>query len=182
MGKLTARIAKELIAHEGIVPEAYKDSKGIWTWSVGITNASGHIVDPRYIDHPQTLERCIEIYLWLLAVKYIPPVDAAFKGFKLSEAQFGAALSFHYNTGAIGGAEWVTRWKEGKTGAAKTAIMNWKNPPEVLSRRTKERDLFFDGKWAGKGKSLVYSVSKPSYQPVKARSVDVSTIIDRLLP
>ena len=64
--KLTRRAAKELIAHEGIVREAYKDSVGVWTWSIGITNASGHQVHPRYLDNPQSLEKCLQIFIWLL--------------------------------------------------------------------------------------------------------------------
>ena len=74
---ITPRIAAELIAHEGIVREAYRDSVGVWTWSVGITDASGHRVG-RYRDHPQPLSRCLEIYLWVLQNRYLPAVLQAF--------------------------------------------------------------------------------------------------------
>ena len=86
MTKLTARIAKELIEHEAIVREAYKDSKGIWTWSVGVTSASGHTVFPAYKDNPQTIRKCLEVYIWLLRKKYIPAVEAAFAGHALTQA------------------------------------------------------------------------------------------------
>ena len=33
---LTRRTLLELVYHEGIVLEAYKDSKGIWTWGIGV--------------------------------------------------------------------------------------------------------------------------------------------------
>lgn len=39
--KITARVALELASHEGLVRQAYKDSVGVWTWSIGITSASG---------------------------------------------------------------------------------------------------------------------------------------------
>ena len=52
---ITVKIAQEIVSHEAIVREAYKDSVGVWTWSVGITNASGHKVFPRYKDNPQSL-------------------------------------------------------------------------------------------------------------------------------
>ena len=98
--KITPRIAAELIAHEGIVREAYKDSVGVWTWSIGVTDASGHLVG-RYKDNPQSLERCFEIFEWLLRTRYLPAVQEAFAGHELKEHELGGALSFHYNTGAI---------------------------------------------------------------------------------
>lgn len=77
MREITPRIALELIVHEGIVTEAYKDSVGVWTWSVGVTDASGHTVFPRYKDRPQPLEHCIGVYLWLsIGVQTGPPIGA----------------------------------------------------------------------------------------------------------
>lgn len=180
---LTARVALELISHEAIVQEAYKDSKGIWTWGVGVTNASGHTVYPRYKDNPQTIARCIEVYLWLLRERYIPDVAAAFEGFALSEAQFAAALSFHYNTGGIKKASWVTQWKDNNPGAAHRSFLLWNKPPEIIGRRKKERDLFFDGKWSSDGTAIVYPVKKPSYTPDwrNAQRIDVRSTIEEML-
>lgn len=162
---VTTRIAAELVGHEAIVPEAYKDNVGIWTWGVGVTNASGHTVYPRYKDNPQKLEKCLEIYIWLLRTKYAVGVQKAFEGHPLTEAQFGAALSFHYNTGAIFTADWVKLWKAGEIAKARTSFMNWSKPASIIPRREKERDLFFDGVWSGDGKATIYPVLKPSYQP-----------------
>ena len=72
--KITPRIAAELISHEAIVREAYLDSVDVWTWSVGITSASGHTVWPRYLDNPQTLRRCFEVYEWAIRTNYLPAV------------------------------------------------------------------------------------------------------------
>lgn len=173
-GQITERIALELIAHEAIVREAYKDSVGVWTWGVGVTSASGHLVE-RYKDNPQTIQRCLEVYLWLLRERYAPAVVEAFKGVALTEAQFGAALSFHYNTGAIGKATWVKLFKAGQVDAAKASFMEWRNPPEIVPRRKKERDLFFSGVWSGDGLATVYEVAKPSYSPKwsSAKRIDV---------
>jgi lysozyme len=172
---ITERVALELISHEAIVQEAYKDSVGIWTWSVGVTNASGHPVDG-YKDKPQPISKCLEVYVWLLEKKYAPAVRTAFSGTPLTEAQFAAALSFHYNTGAIGRASWVTAFKQGDIAKARTAFMQWKNPPEILKRRQAERDLFFDGRWSNDGKASVIPVRKPSYQPdfAKAKRLDIT--------
>ena len=180
--KITAKVAQEIISHEAIVREAYKDSVGVWTWSIGITNSSGHKVYPRYLDNPQPLKRCLEIFEWLLREKYMPDVDAAFQGFTLSEEQVAAALSFHYNTGGIKKATWVTQWKNGETEKAYQSIMNWKSPPEIIPRREKERELFFHGVWSNNGTAIEYSVRKPSYSPdwASAKTVEISSILSEL--
>ena len=180
--KITRNVALEIISHEAIVPEAYKDSVGVWTWGVGVTNASGHQVYPRYKDKPQPLEKCIEVFLWLLETKYAPAVRAAFKK-PLTESQFAAALSFHYNTGAIGRADWVKYWNAGSVDAAHDSIMNWSKPAAIIPRRMKEQTLFFRGIWSNDGKVTVLGVNKPSYTPKwsSAQRIDVTEIIDNLL-
>lgn len=162
--KLTKRGLLELIAHEAIVLETYKDSKGIWTWGIGVTNASGHRVD-RYKNNPQTVEKVVEIFKWLIETKYLPAVLEAFAGVELNENQLAAALSFHYNTGAIGRASWVKSFKQGKQERARQEFMNWSKPEEIIPRRQKECNLFFDGKWTEAPKVLVIPISKPSYRP-----------------
>lgn len=180
--RVTARIALELVGHEAIVQEAYKDSKGIWTWGVGVTSRSGHMVE-RYKDNPQPIRRCLEIYIWLLETRYLPDVLEEFDGFDLTEAQLGAALSFHYNTGKIGKASWCDSFKAGKIAQARAQFMEWRKPPEIIERREKERDLFFDGRWSGDGKPTLYQVSKPSYSPrwSSAKEIDIRADIEALL-
>lgn len=181
--KITVKIAMELVGHEGIVREAYKDSVGVWTWSVGITNSSGHKVHPRYKDKPQKIKRCLEIYEWVLSKKYVPAVVEVFVGHSLTEEQFGAALSFHYNTGGIRKAKWAKLWKKGDVDGAREAFMNWSKPPEIIGRREKERDLFFDGTWTGDGTAVEYPVKKPSYTPDwgGAKTVDIKAVLEDIL-
>ncbi|NLR69821.1 lysozyme [Novosphingobium sp. ERN07] len=180
MRELTPRIALELIAHEGIVTEAYKDSVGVWTWSVGITDASGHKVFPRYKDKPQPLEHCIGVYLWLLREKYLPPVLAAFGPHDPTEAELGAALSFHWNTGAIARASWIGRFVKGDVDGARKAMLDWARPASLLPRRRKEQALFFDGRWSEDGTALVYGVAKPSYRPSGGKRVQVRALVEGL--
>lgn len=180
MRTLTPRIALELIAHEGIVTEAYKDSVGVWTWSVGVTDASGHKVFPRYRDKPQPLEHCIGVYLWLLRERYLPPVLAAFGRHDPTEAQLGAALSFHWNTGAIGRAAWVSRFVRGDVAGARKAMLDWARPTAVLPRRRKEQALFFEGQWSNDGTAIVYGVAKPSYRPTEGKRVQVLALVEQL--
>lgn len=183
MNYLTPRIVCEVLSHEAIVLEAYLDSKGIWTWAGGVTNASGHRVHPRYLDKPQTLQRCLEVSIWLMQNVYLPPVLRAFAGYELSEHELGAALSFHYNTGKIESASWVHLVKQGKTAEAKKSFMQWKNPPEILKRRSAECDLFFSGAWSNDGAALVYPVRKPSYQPDfrNVKRVAVKSVVEQIM-
>lgn len=164
----------ELISHEGAVLEAYKDSKGVWTWGIGVTNASGHRVFPRYLDNPQSLQRVLEIFVWLVREKYEPAVVKAFHPIKLSEHQLAAAVSFHYNTGGIERASWVREFKAGRIASAKRSFMNWSKPKEIIPRRRAERDLFFDAKWTDPKKMTVYPVT-PRKTPdwSRARRVDI---------
>lgn len=179
---LTLKVAMELICHEAIVLEAYRDSKNIWTWGIGVTDASGHSVG-RYKDNPQSLAHVLKIYIWLLREKYLPDVLKAFEGYVLSESQLAAALSFHYNTGAIGRASWVTKVKAGDMAGARKSIMEWRRPPEIIERRTKERDLFFEGKWCNDGKARVLGVRKPSYYPDwrSSKRVDISAALQEAM-
>lgn len=176
---ITERIQLEILEHEGIVPEAYKDSVGVWTWGCGVTNASGHKVG-RYKDNPTTILRCLEVYEWLIRTKYLPEVLKAFSGFPLTEAQLGGALSFHWNTGKIGKANWVSLVKAGKVKEARAAIMNWATPKEIIGRRQLERNLFFDGVWSSDGLINVYTrVRKPAYTPdwSSAKQTDVREML-----
>lgn len=153
--RVDADVALEVASHEAIIRQAYKDSVGKWTWSVGLTSATGHKVE-RYISRPQTLEHCLAVYAWALN-NYADRVRQTFKGHTLSKAQFTAALSFHWNTGSIHKASWVDAWKRGDVADAKRRFMLWANPPEIIGRRRKERDLFFGGKWSNDGAMTEYT-------------------------
>lgn len=173
--ELSDRSLLELLSHEGIVREAYKDSVGVWTWGVGVTDASGHHV-LRYKDNPQPISKVIEIFKWLIATKYLPDVKKAFT-VELNEAQLAAALSFHYNTGAIKNASWVKSFNKGDVDKAYQEIMNWRTPSSIIERREKERDLFFNGHWSNDGMATVYTVvNKPSYTPrwSSAKRIDIT--------
>lgn len=170
--RLSEKILGELISHEGIVPEAYRDSVGVWTWGIGVTNSSGHRVN-RYKDNPQPLSKVFDIFDWLVRTKYLPAVKKAFNK-PLTDEQLAAALSFHYNTGAINRASWVKSFNAGDASKARKEFMNWSTPKSIIERREKERDLFFDGKWSSNGTALVYQgVSRPSYQPRNPKRINI---------
>lgn len=145
----------EIAGHEAIVRQTYYDSKKVPTWSVGLTSATGHIVE-RYWKKPQSLTHCLRVYVWALK-NYAYEVEQAFKGYALSEAQFAAALSFHWNTGKIKTATWVKTFLAGDKAKARIQFMLYNKPKEIIERREKERDLFFDGVWSNNGTMTEYT-------------------------
>ena len=163
MNKVTYETALEIASHEAMIRQAYRDSVGKWTWSVGLTSATGHNVE-RYIDDPAALQKCLDVYVWALK-NYARQVNDCFKGHSLTDAQFTAALSFHWNTGAIDRAAWVRHFKAGNLAAARSTFMNWQKPPEVKARRQAERDLFFYGRWSNVGTMAEYTELTARHTP-----------------
>lgn len=157
-------VAIEVATHEALIRQTYKDSVGVLTWCVGMTNATGHRVE-RYIGKPASLAHCMRLYAWALT-SYAEQVKQAFGKTKLTKAQFAAAVSFHWNTGAIGRASWVKHFKAGRIADARKAIMNWTSPASLTERRKKERALFFDGVWSNNG-------TMPEYTRVTSRMTPV---------
>lgn len=176
MDRIDYDVALELASHEAIVRQAYKDSVGVWTWSIGLTNATGHNVE-RYIGKPASMKRCLEVYVWALE-KYAAAVRKAFTGYKLTKAQFAAALSFHYNTGAISRATWVEHFKNGDMDAAEKGMKAYNKAggrvaSGLVARRKKEADLFFRGKWSNDGTILEYTGVSASYEPINPKRVNI---------
>lgn len=153
-------VAMEVAGHEAIVRQAYRNPGDVWTWSIGLTSATGHDVE-RYIGKPQSLDHCLRVYAWALD-NYADAVRRVFAGVSITKAQFAAACSFHWNTGDIEKATWVKLFKAGKIAAAKKAFMNYSKPASIIGRRKAERDLFFDGKWSNKGTITEYTRVKAS--------------------
>jgi lysozyme len=151
---MTMRTSNEgiiaLLIHEGVVPGPYLDSVGVHTYGVGHTAAAGS-PDPKKMpsgmpsDLDAALVRVFETFRKDLK-SYEAAVRRAIK-VDVSQAQFDAAVSFHYNTGAIGRAAWVKKLNAGDVTGAAAAIMNWKKPPEIIERREAEQRLFRSGEY-----------------------------------
>tara|TARA_R110002020_G_scaffold116908_3_gene267583 strand:+ start:506 stop:1147 length:642 start_codon:yes stop_codon:yes gene_type:complete len=137
-----------LMIHEGIVPAPYRDSVGVWTYGIGHTAGAGRPY-PRDMpagmpaDLDGALLDVFEVFRRDLA-KYEAEVNSAITA-EISQAQFDAAVSFHYNTGAIARASWVKKLNAGDVAGAAAGIMAWKKPPEIIPRRKAEQDLFKSG-------------------------------------
>jgi len=179
MPELSPHALQFLASHEAVVREAYRDQGGVWTWGVGLTAASGVDVET-YIDRPVSTGECLKAFESVVKRVYWPEVRAAFEGVALTEHAWAAALSFHYNTGAINTATWVRMIRDGRWDEARTRFLDWKKPASILGRRTAEHQLFFDGVWPDSLDIALLDVRKPEYTPDPA-SIRKITLGDAFL-
>lgn len=170
-------VALEIASHEAIIRQAYKDSANppVWTWSVGLTSATGHSV-LRYVDNPQPLQHCLNIYIWALK-NYAVHVDSVFEGHLLTPEQYTGALSFHWNTGAIRRASWVKAFKAGDMKEAEALFKQWHSSGQLVERRRKEADLIWRGVWSNEGQMAEYTRLTSRHTPVWSSAIrrDVRT-------
>ncbi|WP_156453318.1 lysozyme [Polycladidibacter hongkongensis] len=149
----------EVAHHEACVREMYKDSVGTGTWGFGLTAASG--VDPEaFKGKPADMQSCIEIFISVLEI-YAGQVDRAFSGVRLLPHERAAAISFHWNTGAINRATWVKRFLAGDVHGAEEAFLWYNKPKEIIDRRRAEARLFFHGVYCSDGYTTVYERVNP---------------------
>lgn len=151
-----------LAMHEGIVPAPYYDSVGVKTYGIGHTAAAG-APDPAKMPMgmPANLDAAlVEVFATFRRdlPKYEAGVNRAVK-VPITQAQFDALVSFHYNTGAIGKASLVKRLNAGDLAGAAAGFMAWKKPPEIIPRRRAEQAMFANGTYPT-GQVTVWQVSK----------------------
>lgn len=151
---LSERGAIEIVSHEAIVLTPYYDSVGVLTWGVGHTAAAGEPLPSSMWGKQATVADALRVFR-KDAERYAARVRAAFTR-PLTQEQFDAAVSFDFNTGAIHRATWVKKFNAGDIAGARKSFMDWRKPKEIIPRRAKERDLFFDGKYTGNGIVSVY--------------------------
>lgn len=175
-----------LAAHEGVVPGPYLDSVGVWTYGVGHTRAAG-APDPAKMprgmpaDLDAGLREAFRVFRADLA-KYEADVNRALAGMTVKQHEFDAALSFHFNTGAIARASWVKSWRAGNRQAAEVEFMNWRSPASIIQRRKEERNLWATGQYGSKRAAIwpVSTAGKITWKPV--RTLTQSEIIALLRP
>lgn len=163
--KISERGIAALIAHEGIAPAPYWDTAKppVLTWGIGHTAAAGAPIPanlPRGMptDLDATLREVFAVFRRDLA-RYEADVARAIGRTPCAQHEFDAAVSFHFNTGAIARAAWVDLWKSGRrTDAARSMLVNWRRPASIIERREAEQALFLSGDY-GKGRAAVWNVS-----------------------
>lgn len=146
-----------LEAHEGVVLKAYRDPVGVWTIGAGLTSASGVVrVTPGLII---SREEAGDLLRQALRRNYEPAVASAMPGARQHEADAG--ISFHFNTGAIGRATWVKRWRSKAVPAlVRAGLMAWvkgggKVLPGLKRRRAEEAVMLLEGRYVGVSTAMV---------------------------
>lgn len=179
-----ARVALEVAYHEALVRQAYRDSGGTWTWSVGLTAATGHKVD-RYIDRPQPLQHCMDVYVWALR-RYSRQVVDVFRGHQITREAFAGAVSFHWNTGGIRSARWPKLYMSGDHKEAEASFREWnksggKVNAALTRRRADEADLIWRGLWRNDGTMTEIARLTGNHRPdwSSAIRVDVRAALER---
>lgn len=137
-----------LEAHEGVVLTAYRCPAGKWTIGAGLTAASG-AVKPHA---GMTITRAEASRLLKLALSrnYEPAVRDAMG--PVPQHAFDGAVSFHFNTGAIGRASWVGAYKARNWPRVRSKLGLWRKGggrvlPGLERRRREEADVILLDKW-----------------------------------
>jgi len=178
---MSRRGLMELIGHEGIVASPYYDSANVLTWGVGHTAHAGEPLPSTKWGKSADLVEVFSTFRRDVA-RYEAQVRLAFTR-PLTQEQFDAAVSFHFNTGAIARATWVKKFNAGDIAGSRKSFMDWRKPAEIVPRRTKERDLFFAGKYGNGGKATLYPADdKGRVLWGQGKVIDLADALARMAP
>lgn len=149
--KTSPRGIVAIAGHEAFVPAPYFDVKRVLTIFVGHTKAAG-APDPasRPRGMPADLDAALAegIALFVADLARYEAETARAIRVEVTQAEFDAAVSFHFNTGAIATADWVKRLNAGDLAGAAAGFMNWRKPASIIGRRKAEQRLFQTGTYA----------------------------------
>ena len=165
------------MGHEAIVTSRYKDSVGVWTIGVGVTDAAGAEITPSKYKGSITVPEAVEMFETVLK-RYENEVNKAIT-IPVEQYQFDALVSFHYNTGGIFKSNTRKLINAGKISDGGDAMMGWTRPPEIAARRAKEVSLFHTGEY-GNGVVSVYPASASgAVQWSKGKRVNLSGLLKK---
>jgi lysozyme len=169
---LSKKGAMELIGHEAIVQTRYLDSVGVWTIGVGHTKAAG-APDPQAFAGSLPLKDVFDLFV-KDSQKYVDAVNAVLEA-EVTQAEFDALVSFHFNTGSIAKASLTASINAGDKKKAAEQFMSWSKPESIIGRRKKEQKLFAEGVYSNGGKAALYPASpEGKIQWKKGTSVDLA--------
>lgn len=174
----------EIIGHEGIALSKYKDSVGVWTIAGGATRSEIPDIASWPLSKTISMQEAFDLFGRSI-VKYETAVNKALTR-PILQTQFDALVSWCYNVG-VGYTRAVydkngnmtrdvaTVLKLLNKGASGVdlykALMMYRNPPEIIGRRTKEANLLAYGKYSNDGKALLFPVSSSGYPMYKKGTV-----------
>lgn len=165
----------ELVGHEGICLNKYKDSVGVWTTGIGATRTEIPDLASWPLDKRITIQEAFD-----LLTSSIKKYEFALNKYLTNEIpqhQFDALVSWVYNVGT-GYAKTATVVKLANQHASNeqlyNAIMMYRKPKEILGRRRKEAALLTGGVYSNGGRALLFPVSSKGYPMYgKGKSINV---------
>lgn len=178
MTKLTPKVVNYVLSEEGLVLEAYKDGKGIWTVAGGVAATGGYNV-LQHKDNPMSIEAALRLTIDLMNRKYLHIVNVAVAQRDLTEAELAGMLSFCWRHGAVKG-DWFKAWKA-HAGNAELLWSNWNDHGTQIPRAKREAALIFDGVWPTRMFTPVYSVNRRSYLPVNPVPQNLLPILQQIM-
>jgi len=96
----------------------------------------------------------------------------------VTQTEFDALVSFHFNTGRIKTAALTKSLNAGDRKAAAAQFLNFKKPPEIIPRRKKEQKLFAEGIYSNGGKATIFPANasgKLNFK--KGTQVDLTKVV-----
>lgn len=175
--KVSPQGLAEIAGHEAIVLSPYLDSQNVWTFGIGHTAAAGP-PDPK--SFPKGVEQPLQLALDTFARdirKFEEGVNRLLM-VTVSQTEFDALVSFHFNTGGLGRSRILVRLNAGDRAGAAKAFDNWHKPDSIIGRRNAEKRLFATGNYSGQGKATQYPADAAGrVQWSKGRRVDVLPLL-----
>ncbi len=169
----------EITGYEGVCTAPYKDSVGVWTFGIGHTRYDGAPIPEsmdRGVDHP--LEEIFALFQNRIK-RYESDVNNAIT-VPISQTQFDALVSFHYNTGAINHASLTSVIN---AGGSNNEITNHfmmyvkgggRTIQGLVTRRTNEAKLYCRGLYSNNGEALVTTADVYGHEMTShAKEIDV---------
>lgn len=149
----------EIATYEGLILRPYLDTEDIWTIGLGHTdNDSG--LKPSKMDPSKYISAQAAVDMFKKDI--VRCADRVNKNITspLTQSQFDALVSFDYNTGGISHSTLTKYVNEGKSASdIITAFMMWTKNPELIGRRTREKNMFLYGTYESTGMCTLWQTN-----------------------
>lgn len=177
MAKTSAKGRMAIVSHEAIVLTRYLDSVGVWTLGIGHTAAAGGL-DPRSFLGELSIQQVFDL-LEVDLPKYEAVVSRLVK-VPLKQHQFDALVSFHFNTGKLGGSTLLRRLNAGDFEGAEREFDKWHKPASVTGRRDAEKLLFGEGVYPAPFANIYPATAAGKILWGKGRRIDLRPFFDEV--
>jgi lysozyme len=147
---------------EGLRLKAYKDGGGVWTIGYGHTSAAGNPkVNPSMSITEAEAEKILRDDLDKFEADVVRLVKVP-----LTDNQFSALVSFHFNTGALDKSTLLKKLNKGDYNSVPSELMKWVNDngkkvQGLVNRRAAECGLWAKGSYVSTNTQPVEKVKPP---------------------